>query len=70
MSTLALWLKTYNEDAAHRDLYGAAGMDVAAVEDWPLARVICPSGAEVTEGESCASCPHGCLTPGDDCPGR
>lgn len=66
---LSSFIRRFNEDAAHRDLYGAAGMDVAAVEDWPLAvEVLCPEGRSVPEGWEC---PNSCK-PGDckDCPGR
>lgn len=67
MSTLALWLKTYNEDAAHRDLYAGAGLDVTSSEAVQTL-VLCPGDRDVRVDYQCA---NGCPGPWcETCEGR
>ncbi len=80
--TLSRKLADYNAACSRRDLgllsndglrrleaelFGPAGADMAS----PLSvEVLCPAGLSVREDEGCERCPHGCTTPGPDCPGR
>lgn len=59
------------------DPYASAGLDVGGLMDGPEmmpitdATVLCSEGThEVTPGEDCTECDHGCGKPDCDCPGR
>lgn len=65
--TLSTFIRRFNEDAAHRDLYGAAGLDVTSSEAVQTL-VLCPGDRDVRVDYQCA---HGCSGPWcDECEGR